>query len=288
MTPGIVVDGGWHTYAITQGISTAINFFYDGKAIGGAAGYSGYAASFTGQRALMGNDDGSNPMYGPMSWLAVWSRALTNPEHQAIANDPWQLFGPSRVTAAIPRSIVQGFSVSAPAVLYANNPSIALSLLGFGTSWGSGTTFTVSGVSGTTKSSQSVTDGTHATVTVATGSTTGTLTISDGTASATFLVSPQSIAAAPFNLPANHSGHIAIALTGSGTTWNGGTTFGIAGVSGTSKVSQSVTSATSATLTITTGSGTGTLTVTDGTNSTPVASPTPPCRPPRIPSPPPD
>ena len=74
----------------------------------------------------------------------------------------------------------------------------------------------------------------------------------------------------PSTIPANHAGHITLTLAGTGTSWNSGTTtFTISGVTGATKVSQSISSTTAATLTITTGSGTGTLTISDGTHAEP-------------------
>jgi hypothetical protein len=76
-----------------------------------------------------------------------------------------------------------------------------------------------------------------------------------------------SFSASPVTIPANHSGHITVTLTGSGTSWNGSTSFTISGVTGASLVSSTNNSATSQTLVITTGSGTGTLTISDTTDS---------------------
>ncbi|HTS62156.1 MAG TPA: DUF2341 domain-containing protein [Candidatus Acidoferrales bacterium] len=76
------------------------------------------------------------------------------------------------------------------------------------------------------------------------------------------------ISASPQAVPAISSGNVVLTLTGTSTAWTGGTTFSISGVSGVTKIAQSVLSATSATLTITTGAGTGSLTISDGTTST--------------------
>jgi hypothetical protein len=73
--------------------------------------------------------------------------------------------------------------------------------------------------------------------------------------------------ATPAIIPSQHSKNIAVALTGSGTSWTGGTAFSISGVTGATLVSKSNSSSTSETLQITTGSGTGTLTITDTTDS---------------------
>lgn len=91
-----------------------------------------------------------------------------------------------------------------------------------------------------------------------------------------------SFSASPNTVPSNHNGNITLALTGSGTTWTGGTSFSISGVTGWTKVSQNVTSGTAATLVISgpgilpAASSTGTLTVSDGTltSNVTVATPT--------------
>lgn len=65
-----------------------------------------------------------------------------------------------------------------------------------------------------------------------------------------------------------HTSGIIVTLTGTATTWTGGTTFSVSGLSGTSKTAQSVASGTSATITLTTGTTAGTLTISDGSVST--------------------
>jgi len=71
----------------------------------------------------------------------------------------------------------------------------------------------------------------------------------------------------PSTVPANHSGNISVTLVGSGTNWvSGSTTFTATGAGVTFK-SQSIANTTAATIVITTGSSTGTCTISDGTNS---------------------
>ena len=74
----------------------------------------------------------------------------------------------------------------------------------------------------------------------------------------------------PYAVPSNHSGNISLAVSGTGTNWKQSTTFSVSGVSGVTLVSHSVQSATEATVIITTGSGTGILTLTDGAISYPI------------------
>lgn len=95
----------------------------------------------------------------------------------------------------------------------------------------------------------------------------------------TILVPTSSLAATPTDIPSNHNGNITLTLTGTGTSWtSGGTTFTVSGVSGIAKVSQNVTSGTAATVVISlpgilgsnAAGNTGTLVVSDGTNSSSV------------------
>lgn len=87
---------------------------------------------------------------------------------------------------------------------------------------------------------------------------TSNLAITDNAApSGSFTVSPTAI-------PKNHAGNITLTLAGTSTTWaGGGSEFSLSGVTGVTKVSENVTSATAATVVVTTGSGTGTLSLTD-------------------------
>ena len=74
---------------------------------------------------------------------------------------------------------------------------------------------------------------------------------------------PASFTASPTAVPANNAANIVLSLTGISTSWDGTTVFDISGVSGVTKITQSVSSSTAATVTITTGSTTGTLTITE-------------------------
>lgn len=77
---------------------------------------------------------------------------------------------------------------ASPTVIATNGTGIEVTLTGTSTAWTGGTTFTVSGVTGVSKTAQNVASGTSATITLTTGSSTGTLTISDGTISTTVTV----------------------------------------------------------------------------------------------------
>jgi hypothetical protein len=74
---------------------------------------------------------------------------------------------------------------------------------------------------------------------------------------------------APTAIPNGHSGNITLTLTGIGTNWsNANTVFTVAGVSNVTKVSQNVTSPTTATLAVTTGAGTGALSIAESVTGT--------------------
>lgn len=82
-----------------------------------------------------------------------------------------------------------------------------------------------------------------------------------------FAAAGPSFTCSPSTVPANHSGNISLACTGTGTSWTGSTSFSLSGVSGVTLVSSTNNSATSQTIVITTGSSTGTLTISDTTDS---------------------
>jgi hypothetical protein len=76
-----------------------------------------------------------------------------------------------------------------------------------------------------------------------------------------------SITASRATVPTN-TGAIGLDLRGSGTSWSGSTTFTASGVAGCSVLSKIVTSAGLASIELRTGASTGTLTISDGANST--------------------
>jgi hypothetical protein len=78
----------------------------------------------------------------------------------------------------------------------------------------------------------------------------------------------------PAVIPSNHSGNITLTLVGANTAWTGSTMFSLSGITGASKVSQTVTSATSATVVITTGTSGGTLLVTESVTGAAVGTST--------------
>lgn len=258
---------GPHLVAVSQAATGANGaaFYVDGVRVGQVSPAS-FPSSYTGNRWIGANQGSGNFLSGWIGLAGVWSRALSADEHRQLAGNPWQLFAPRPVSAAIPMEIVPGFSISGATSLPAGNAGLVVNLLGYQTGWTGGTTFTVTGA---TKTAQARTDGTHATVTLTTGST-GTATISDGTYSATIPVVGTSFAATPFSVPSNHPGHITLTLVGSGTGWTTGTTFTVSGVTGVAKFSQAVTDTTHATLAITTGSSTGTLMISDGVSTYPI------------------
>ena len=83
--------------------------------------------------------------------------------------------------------VVAATMAAVPTAVPVSNTGIVVSLAGSGTNWVA-QTFTVSGVSGVSKTAQSIGSTTAATITITTGTSTGTLTISDGTIGTTITV----------------------------------------------------------------------------------------------------
>ena len=131
------------------------------------------------------------------------------------------------------------------------------------------TLFSVSGLSGASISSITVSNNYSATFTLTTGATTGSATIKDsstGQTAAISVISSGMFTASPASIPAMLRGDITVTLSGSGTSWSG-TPFSISGVSGAALISQTVISTTSATIILTTGTGTGSLSIYDGAHT---------------------
>jgi lysophospholipase L1-like esterase len=174
-----------------------------------------------------------------------------------------------------------------PSTIPANhNGNISLALVGSGTTWSSNT-FTVSGVSGIAKVSQSIAGGTHATLVIslpavlpATAGNTGPLTISDGSLSATVTVAAPTLSISPTSGTTGTTP--TLALTGANTIWSHETAAGlftVSGGTGASIATPSVSADLAASDVLTVGSGTGTLTVKDtstGATATFTATGTPP------------
>jgi hypothetical protein len=190
----------------------------------------------------------------------------------AIAENPtWTFTGTGvggMLVATFKAAVVSSSFTASPTSVPKNHSNITLTLSGTGTSWaGGGSQFSVSGVSGTSKVSENVTSATAATLVITTGSTTGTLTISDGTTTTTVSVATASLAISPT------SGAVGttptITLTGTNTIWTQETAAGLFSVSGGTGASigtPTITTDTAGTVTLTVGTATGTLTITD--NST--------------------
>jgi lysophospholipase L1-like esterase len=160
---------------------------------------------------------------------------------------------------------VSSLSISPSSISTGGNRTIAVT--GSTTAF-TGTPFTLSGGTGASIVSQSVTDGTHASVVVNPGTANGTLTLTDtgSGANTTISVSAPSIAVSPSTVLVGTT--TTVSVTGTGTNF-AGTPFTLSGGTGASIVSQSVTDATHATLTLNTGTGSGSLVLTDtGTGAT--------------------
>ena len=199
-------------------------------------------------------------------WGAMWNRTLAPAEHAALANNIWQIFQPKRTLIASPYGYAWPTTFQAtPGDVPSTHPGhITVQLAGSYTNWTGGTTFTVSGVAGTTLVGQSVIDRRTATITIATGTGTGPLTISDGTVSTTIQVLAPALGCTTTG--SIEGGTYAATLTGTNTAWlseTPSTLFSISGVSGASISGIAVQSNTAATATIVLGTTAGTDVVTD-------------------------
>ncbi len=212
---------------------------------------------------------------------AYWPLSGSSPEPDSPANTyPWTVTGTMPYVAG-PLSSGPSFSTSPSSIPANHSGPITLTLTGTSTTWTSGSTVSitnsVTGTTTVTKGTWTQSTGTSATLTVTTGTGTGTFTITiDGVASpsltvdaASFIISPTtgSISTTP-----------RITATGTNTLWfseTASTLFAVSGGSGASISSISVTSNTAATFTLTVGSSSGTLTITDtptGDTATLIAS----------------
>jgi len=157
-----------------------------------------------------------------------------------------------------------------PSLIPSNHSgNITLTLVGNGTSWSSGTRFTISGVAGVTcvtgcSNSPVVTDSTHVSVVVTTSSGAGTLTLSTSGISNTTSVSASALTISPSS--GNPNSIQTLTLSGGNTLWTKETAAGLFTVSGGAGASigtATINSDTSATVALTVGSATGVLTITD-------------------------
>ena len=166
-------------------------------------------------------------------------------------------------------SLTASFVAAPTAIPKSHTGNITLTLTGSNTAWDGTTVFTPSGVSGVTKVSQNVTSATAATLVVTTGSSTGTLTITEsvtGSGTTTVTVGTASISASPSTGTGGTSA--TVTFTGTNTVWaQDNPTFTISGGTGASIGSTTVNSNTSATASVTYGTVTASLTVTDPSTS---------------------
>jgi hypothetical protein len=269
-----VVAGQWYTISSSWDGATETHY------VNGVLAYSGARSLGTINTPLkLFAGSGYNAVgKGGIEWVGVWGRALTVTEQATIGGDPGAIWGRlyrNRLQEAVLPSIPPGITAITPSSVYQGSTT-SVSVFGFGTTWtpGSTTQFKLdSPPSGTSISSQSVTDATRATVTIQAGTSTGSFQLDDqGGHTRSMSVIAASFSASPSALPTNHGSPITLALTGSGTSWTSGSTVTIQNsVTGTTAVTKGTwtqISATSATLTVTTGAGVGTCTITiDGVAS---------------------
>ncbi len=266
----------WQIIRPRRVFSTALNAIPDGFTVSPTSIYSN-APSAT--LTLTGN--GSKTWSSGGTTFAISGAAGTTKTGQTVAGANSATVVVQTGTGLGPLAVSDGansFTVQvtpnpasfaiAPAVIPANHSGhITLTLTGTGTSWSSGTTtFTLSGVSGVTEVSQTITSTTAATVVVATGSGTGTLTVGDGATLGQVAVATATLSASTQAIPASHA--TSVTMTGQNTVWTQETAtslFAVSGDAGSSIASISVVSNTSATLALT-GGADGKATIAD--NST--------------------
>ena len=162
---------------------------------------------------------------------------------------------------------------ASPATIPPQTAGNIVTLTGSNTNFTSSTVFTLGTRTGSVITAQSVVDATHASVTIKTNIYTGAVTVSDPNSPANAIInvsnaSSFSLTASPNALTSGSTGAV-VTLTGTGTAWTSGTpgapAFTLSGGTGASITSQSVTDATHASITVSAGSTSGTLTVTDPT-----------------------
>jgi hypothetical protein len=145
--------------------------------------------------------------------------------------------------------------------------NITLTLSGTGTAWTGSTVFNLAGVANVTKVSQNVASATSATIVVTTGAGTGTLAIQEsvtGTSASTMTVAAATLSPTPGSGALNSVQ--TVTLTGGYTMWtheSAAGLFTLSGGTGASIGTPSVTADGTATVPVTTGTASGTLTITD-------------------------
>jgi hypothetical protein len=156
--------------------------------------------------------------------------------------------------------VTASFTVS-PTYLYEGAGNHTLTLLGSGTSWSGGTTFSVT--SPLVFVSKTVVDATHASIVVSAGVIPSNSSISDGVSTTDVTIGAPSFSASPSRIDVGSTGNV-ITLTGSYTIWQTDSpTFTLSGGTGASITAQSIIDETTATVTVTAGSTGGALTITD-------------------------
>jgi len=261
----------WHTFVAVDS-AAALNqaaLYADGITVSGTgnSGNSGTVGNAAGSLYVGSYDNSSNYFAGSISLVLVWNRMLTPQQIDQVSVNPWQIFQP-----AWPRGLIikasTSFLVTENALpTHHAGGTVTVHAVGTNTSWTSGTTFSLSGVSGWSIASQTFVNSTHVTLVLscpASGGATGTLTLSDGqghTAGAN--VGAPSLSCSPTTISVYDN--MTVTFTGANTLWSeDNPTFTISGSAGATISALTVSSNTSATATVYAGSTYGaTLTVTD-------------------------
>ncbi len=143
---------------------------------------------------------------------AAWAEEIT-----ADVNAIWDIFQ-SPISYFLFQS---GLSITESGLpTYQTSGTATIHVVGTGTSWTSGTTFSTSGVAGWSVASVDVVNGTHATITLncpPSGGVSGTLVVATGSLSVSAHVGASSMSCSPAIASANDS--LTVTLTGTNTLW---------------------------------------------------------------------
>ncbi len=259
-----IATNEWHTFIVTD--HAAALLYVDGLLVAIAA--SGLAPVDAAANINIGQYDNGTSQFlnGNVSVAMVANRVWTAREVSWLSANPWQVFQPPWPRGKIIQAPVS-FSITENALpTHHASGSLTVHAVGINTTWTSGTTFSVSGIAGWSVASKTYVDGQHVTLILscpASGGATGTLHISDGALTANATVNVPAISCSLGTISVNDTA--TITLMGSNTLWSqDNPVFTIAGGTGATIGSISISSNTSATAAVYAGTSySATLTITD-------------------------
>jgi lysophospholipase L1-like esterase len=202
-----------HDYVLAEDGST-LNLFQDGTLVW-TKNPSISCISFN--TLFSGYSGQSFCFLGKMSYIYVWKGvALSTANAVSLHASPYQIFN---------SAVSESFTVSQGTIPANHNGNININLTGTGSAWASTTTFLVSGVSGISLATATVTNSTQAVISLTVPSTlyttspgnTGTLSITDSLSTTTLVVQTPSLSISPTNAVFNSSN--TLTMTGANTIW---------------------------------------------------------------------